>query len=92
MQPTEHTFPTPRPKTSQPRSGERIQPTAQAVGEQIKKKDSPGGATDTDLIPDVSFVIGNLIALQESHQFLLEVPFRVMLLLIRDVPRDFGDA
>ena len=76
------------PRRSQPRSGRRMKPTAQAVGKLCEKSRSPVGAKENNLLPDVPFVIRNLILLEERHKLLLKRPRPMMLFLVRDMPTD----
>jgi len=76
------------PRRSQPRSGARMKPTAQAVGKLCEKRRSPVGAKENDLLPDVPFVIRNLVVLEEHNKLLLKRPRSMMLFLVRNIPAD----
>jgi hypothetical protein len=65
-----------------------MQPTAQAVGQMPTTQQSPEGAKETTLIPNIPLVIFHMILLQERHILLLKRMFLMMLLLPGDV---FGD-
>src|SRR6266478_2900658 len=65
-----------------------MKPTAQAVGSCTKKGRSPVGAKASNLLPDVPFVIRNLVLLEERHKLFLKRPRPMMLLLVRDISTD----
>jgi hypothetical protein len=75
----------------QPRSGERTQPTAQAVGNLIKTRTSPNGAKEAQLIPNIPLVIFHIILLQECDELLLKRMLFMMLFLSRNIFRDHAN-
>ena len=57
---------------AQPRSGERMQPTAQAVGQGLMTITSPEGAKETLLIPNILLVVLHVVLLQKRYKLLLK--------------------
>ncbi|MGC2368033.1 MAG: hypothetical protein WA474_03145 [Candidatus Sulfotelmatobacter sp.] len=71
-----------------PRSGESMQPTAQAVGKEMEQKQALEGRKK--LAPNVSFVALNLVLLEERYILLLEGHPLVVLFLHRNVSGNRG--
>jgi len=78
---------------TKPRSGERLQPRAKgtffALRPGSRGRESKPRRGERKLIPDVTFVVHNVILLQERHKLLLKRMFLVVFVLGCNV---FGDC
>ncbi len=68
----------------QPRSGEILQPTAQAVGDLTNPAAGPGGG-ERKLIPNIFLVVRNAIFLEEDQELVSKRMLLVVLFLQRNV-------